>query len=92
MMKIHEVEIIRADESHLYVKVDTQLYRILWQQCSPKLSRANLDERSLIRVSPSGYGLHWSLIDEDLAIEPLVAIAEKLAALPAMATANLVGM
>ncbi len=91
-MKIHEVEIIHTDESHLYVKVDTQLYRILWQQCSAKLSRATLEERSLIRVSPSGYGLHWSLIDEDLAVDPLVAIAEKLAVLPAMATVDLVGM
>ncbi len=35
-------------------------------------------ERVLIQVSPAGYGLHWPLIDEDLAIEPLLRQAELL--------------
>jgi hypothetical protein len=31
-----------------------------------------------MEVSPSGYGLHWPLIDEDLAITPLLKKAEAL--------------
>ncbi|HZQ09456.1 MAG TPA: DUF2442 domain-containing protein [Anaerolineae bacterium] len=33
-------------------------------------------------MSPSGYGLHWRDLDEDLAINPLLEIAEHLADAP----------
>jgi len=75
-----------TDECYLYIKVDDQLYRVTWQMCSPKLMYATHDERSFFRISPSGYGIHWPLVDEDLAINPLLKIAEKLIALPIMAT------
>jgi hypothetical protein len=29
-------------------------------------------ERQIFSVSPSGYGIHWPLIDEDLAIEQII--------------------
>ncbi|MBZ5586599.1 MAG: DUF2442 domain-containing protein [Acidobacteriia bacterium] len=32
-------------------------------------------ERSRMELSPSGYGIHWQLIDEDLAVAPLLASA-----------------
>lgn len=48
---------------------------IPWEQCSPRLARASLLERSRAELSPSGYGIHWPLIDEDLAIGPLVGSA-----------------
>ena len=89
-MKVHEVTVAHTDERYLYINVDEQLYRIAWQKCSQKLSRATIDERAFIRVSPSGYGLHWPLIDEDLAVNPLLKIAEKVNALPAMTTKMLV--
>lgn len=77
--KIHDVEIIKADETYLYLNVDKLSYRIRWIDCSPKLTEANQTEREYIEVSPSGYGLHWPLIDEDLAVTPLLRQAEKLA-------------
>jgi len=90
MMKVHEVTVDHTDERYLYINVDDQSYRIAWQKCSQKLSAATIDERTFIRVSPSGYGLHWPLIDEDLAVNPLLKIAEKVSTLPAMATKMLV--
>jgi hypothetical protein len=78
--KIHNVEIIKIDNTHLYLKVDDQSYRISWRNCSPKLMKANQTEREYLEVSPSGYGLHWPLIDEDLAVAPLIKHAEKLTA------------
>lgn len=80
--KAHEVEIARTDEYYLYLKVDHQLYRVSWQQCSPKLSRATPQERAFIQISPSGYGLHWPLLDEDLAINPLLKLAGRMDAMP----------
>lgn len=39
---------------------------------SSKLLDASEAERNLFRISPSGYGIHWPLIDEDLSIEKLL--------------------
>jgi hypothetical protein len=45
---------------------------IPWEKCSERLARASLIERSRAELSPSGYGIHWPLIDEDLAVGPLL--------------------
>ena len=78
--KIHDVEIVKADNIYLYLNVDKQSHRIRWIDCSPKLTEATQTEREYVEVSPSGYGLHWPLIDEDLAITPLLKQAEELTA------------
>jgi len=78
--KIHDVEIVKTDDTYLYLKVDNQSYRIRWGDCSSKLNQANQIEREYLEISPSGYGLHWPLIDEDLAISPLLKQAEQLIA------------
>ncbi len=75
--KIHDVEIVKADDTYLYLNVDKQPYRIRWVDCSPKLTKANQTEREYVEVSPSGYGLHWPLIDEDLAVTPLLKQAKE---------------
>jgi hypothetical protein len=36
-----------------------------------RLARASFAERSRAKRSPSGYGIHWPPIDEDLAVGPL---------------------
>ena len=76
--KMHEVEIIKTDDTYLYLKVDRQSYRVRWIDCSPKLAKANQIEREYVEVSPSGYGLHWPLIDEDLAVRPLLKQAKEV--------------
>ncbi len=76
--KFHEITVIQTDGEFLLLLVDGQTYRILWQDCSPRLAQASGDERRHIRISPSGYGLHWPLIDEDLAIDPLLHEAEQM--------------
>jgi len=78
MSKIHEVEGIKTTDMHLYLTVDGQPYRIKWTDCSTKLSNTTTDRRTYLDVSPSGYGLHWPLLDEDLAITPLLRHAEAL--------------
>jgi hypothetical protein len=45
---------------------------IPWEKCSERLAHASLIERNRAELSPSGYGIHWPLIDEDLAVGPLV--------------------
>jgi len=45
---------------------------IPWEDCSGRLSHASPAERNRAVLSPSGYGIHWPLIDEDLAAGPLL--------------------
>ncbi|WP_438945919.1 DUF2442 domain-containing protein [Sediminibacterium sp.] len=39
---------------------------------SEKLVNATEIERSYFKISPSGYGIHWPLIDEDLSVDAFI--------------------
>jgi len=43
------------------------------RKVSKRLSKASLRERKKFEISPSGYGIHWPIIDEDLSIDGLLA-------------------
>ena len=75
---IHEIEILSTDETHLYLNIDGSTYRLRWTVASPVLASATMAERNVIEISPSGYGLHWPLVDEDLAITPLSQSMERV--------------
>jgi hypothetical protein len=74
--RIHDVEAVSADDTFLHLTVDGQSYRVRWVDCSPILAAAPLFDKQAFEVSPSGYGISWLRLDEDLAIGPLLAHAE----------------
>jgi hypothetical protein len=76
--KVHDVAEVWTDPTHLYLTVDGYSYRIRWADCSPQLLAASDWQRQRFDVSPSGYGIHWPEIDEDLAITPLLIHAQAL--------------
>jgi hypothetical protein len=41
---------------------------------SPALQHASEQERNLFEISPSGYGIYWPLLDDDLSIDGLLGI------------------
>ena len=43
---------------------------------SKKLKEASDLQRTFYKVSPSGYGIHWPLIDEDLSVDALMRNVE----------------
>ena len=59
----------------LVVVTEDRRVSIPWERCSDRLARASQAERERAELSPSGYGIHWPLIDEDLAVGPLVQLA-----------------
>ena len=73
--KFHEIEVIQTEKEALYLRVDGEMLRIAWADCSPQLVKASAIEREIVEITPSGYGLHWPLLDEDLAIEPFLTHA-----------------
>ncbi|MFM1841469.1 MAG: hypothetical protein RLZZ490_200, partial [Cyanobacteriota bacterium] len=40
-----------------------------------RLYTATDAERNLYKISPSGYGIHWPAIDEDLSVKGLISFA-----------------
>ena len=47
---------------------------IPWEKCSERLARASQAEWNHAVLSPSGYGIHWPLIDADIAVGPLLRV------------------
>jgi Protein of unknown function (DUF2442) len=66
---------IETTPDALIVVTENGSVSIPWEKCSERLARASLAERSRAELSPSGYGIHWPLIDEDLAVGPLLRAA-----------------
>ena len=63
---------IETTPEALVVITESGSVTIPWEMCSEQLARASQLERSRAQLSPSGYGIYWPLIDEDLAVGPLL--------------------
>lgn len=74
MNKYHEVSDIRFTNKILKIKIDGKYYEIKLSAISEKLSNASDIARNKYEISPSGYGIHWPLIDEDLSIDGFLGI------------------
>jgi hypothetical protein len=57
----------------MVLKVDGQAYRVDLPSVSARLADAGEAVRRSYNISPSGYGVHWPQIDEDLTIDGLIA-------------------
>ena len=69
-------KVIKITPDDLILVVEGRSVSVPWKNCSERLAEASPAERSRAELSPSGYGIHWPLIDEDLAVGPLVKSAK----------------
>ncbi|ABB57239.1 DUF2442 domain-containing protein [Synechococcus elongatus] len=74
----HIVQNLSFDQENMILSVDGSTYSIPISQASKRLSQATEAERKLYQISPSGYGIHWLAIDEDLSIDGLIRLANSL--------------
>jgi hypothetical protein len=72
MEKAYNISKIGFEKDYLILLVDNQLVKIKLSDVSKKLANATEQERKDFKVSPSGYGIHWRLLDEDLSINGLL--------------------
>ena len=86
MSKYHIVEDVKFDDQALHCRIDGKPYSFLLKKISSKLFHASGAERERYEISPSGYGIHWPGIDEDLSIDGLLGIEHQPS--PAKARAN----
>jgi hypothetical protein len=65
---------IEFKENKMYIKVDGKEYVFQIEKVSKKLFNASDIAKNKFEISPSGYGIHWPLLDEDISIDGLMGI------------------
>ena len=74
MNGIHNVQNLEFEEDKLLITIDGIPHKFSLKDISKKLPEASMEQRNNFEISPSGYGIHWPLIDEDLSIDGLLGI------------------
>ncbi len=77
MSKHHQVKNVCVEKGILRLIVDSNSIKRELKDVSPLLAAATAEEQQEFEVSPSGYGIHWPLIDEDISIDGLLGIAHE---------------
>jgi hypothetical protein len=77
MIAIHTIQDITFNKDMISFKVDGKLIQIMLEKISPRLKAADEMQRNFYKISPSGYGIHWPLIDEDLSVDAMLKQAEQ---------------
>ena len=72
MIATHNIEDISFEQNQICLRVDGQTIKLPISKVSRKLESATDIQRNLYTISPSGYGIHWPLIDEDLSVDSLL--------------------
>ena len=75
MKKLYDIQEIRFSENKLLLRVNNKEFSFSLSNISGRLAEASQIERETYQISPSGYGIHWPLIDEDLSIPGLIKTA-----------------
>ena len=73
--KFYNVQSIEFHQEWMILNLDVDTYRIPIKKISKRLYTATDAERNLYKISPSGYGIHWPAIDEDLSVKGLISFA-----------------
>jgi len=74
MDRAHDVQEISLVGTTLRLRVDGAQYEVDILKHSKRLAAASPEQRAKFEVSPSGYGIHWPEVDEDLSIDGLIGI------------------
>jgi hypothetical protein len=76
-MRFHDVQRIQFQGKDMVLLVDGTEYRVDVRSASKRLAQAADSARRHFSISPSGYGIHWSEIDEDLSASGLIAMSNQ---------------
>lgn len=74
MKKYHVINDIQFTDDTLKIKIDGKNHEFRLSAISEKLANASDIARNKYEISPSGYGIHWPLLDEDLTIDGFLGI------------------
>ena len=70
----HVVKNTSVTNRKLSLEIDGKLHTFDLDDVSKLLATATVEEVANFEVSPSGYGIHWPLINEDISIDGLLGV------------------
>ena len=73
-MKLPTVGKISFSGTQMTLEVDSRQVTVDLRKVSPRLAAASAQQRMKYEVSPSGYGIYWPELDEDLSVDGLLGI------------------
>jgi len=74
-MKIyHDIKNVHFSGEYIILTIDGDEKKFRIKDISPMLEKASESELKTYEISPSGYGIQWPLLDEDLSIDGLLGI------------------
>ncbi|MEE4355776.1 MAG: DUF2442 domain-containing protein [Desulfococcaceae bacterium] len=73
----HNVQNLKFTGTHLIIEIDSEYKKYKLDEISKALSEASDTEKMIYEISPSGYGIHWPLIDEDISIDGLLGVVHQ---------------
>lgn len=76
-METYIISNIYFEQENLILILNNQKFSFRISDISEKLANADDKERNNFKISPSGYGIHWPNIDEDLSINGLLNKSKK---------------
>lgn len=76
MITTHTIQNISFGQNSISLEIDGKTYELPLDKVSNKLKGASEFQRKFFKLSPSGYGIHWPLIDEDLSIDAILKMAK----------------
>ena len=74
MKAYHDIKNVHFSGNDIILTMDGDEKRFRIKEISSALEMASQNERNAYEISPSGYGIHWPLIDEDISIDGLLGI------------------
>ena len=77
MNRAHRLTAVKVVGDRLMMQVDGKSREFRLSEISSALAKASAEEKTTMEVSPSGYGIHWPLLDEDLSIDGLLGVRHK---------------
>ena len=77
MKKYHEVKDIKIECGVLKLTIEGKEIQKNIKDLSSILANAPENAINVFEVTPSGYGIHWPLLDEDISIDGILGISHR---------------
>ena len=77
MKEHHQVTELHFEGDYMILTIDGQTRTFKVSEISSALQNASEQEKNLFEISPSGYGIHWPLLDEDISIDGLLGVVHR---------------
>ena len=69
---LHKISTVQFEGDLIIINSGERTFKWKVSEISKKLSQASEAVRNDFKISPSGYGIHWNQIDEDISMNGLL--------------------